>query len=161
MIKTRHTGLWEGSGECLVCKHGDLHPHCPVRSAPRLCGSQQATIFSCLLLICHLYMSLVVYLKFTRIFFLLFHLVVVGVFLLNLVAFYSSSVSPSSDVSGLQRCLWCILQDLCPCSPSWQRGLCLCACLYLVLGMELSVSPMLSKLTIAELYPPHSDNFQF
>lgn len=84
-----------------------------------------------------------------------------GVFLLNLVAFYSSSVSPSSDVGGLQRCLWCILQDLCPRSPSWQRGLCLCACLYLVLGMELRVSPMLSKLTIAEPYPPRSDNFQF
>lgn len=125
-----HTGLWGGSGECVVCKYGDLHPHCPGRSAPRLCGSQQATTFSRLFVICHLYMFLIVYLKFIKIFFLLFHLVVVGVFLLNLVAFYSSAVNYSSDVRGPQRYLWCVPQDLCPCSPSGQKGFCLCACLY-------------------------------
>lgn len=125
-----HTGLWEGSGEYLVSKYDNLHHHCPGRSAPRLCGSWQATIFSCLFLICHLYTFLVVYLKFTKIFFLLFHLVVVGVFLLNLVAFYSSAIRHSSDVRGPQRCLWRVPQDLCPCSLSRQKGFCLCACLY-------------------------------
>lgn len=31
----------------------------------------------------------------------------------------------------------------------------------LVLGVELRVSPTLSKFSIAEIDPPHSDNFQF